>query len=153
MVLDSMVRLPWPGISLTLIQLLDHSVTVSLSVSLSFYFSGSPLPLCVSVLWSVTIMWTVRELAKARHRAWPSNRETHHGPLQSLQEVRGQRWRGGACMRPCLPFHAAHPSPSPLCGPLLTDTPPSLPLTYTIRSLPLLFSPSDDWHYQHDKPR
>lgn len=34
-----------------------------------------------------------RSIAQARHRAWPSNGQTHHRPVQSLQEVRAQRWR------------------------------------------------------------
>ena len=30
-------------------------------------------------------------VVKASHGAWPSNWETYHGPIQSLQEVRGHR--------------------------------------------------------------
>lgn len=83
------------------------------SLPLSSYF---PLfLLCVShsiVLFSLRFVSSVPRppcppagettIVKASHRAWPPNWETYHGPVQSLQEVRGCR------LLQCLPlFH--HP--------------------------------------------
>lgn len=70
----------WPDLSLSSSCCfpLVHFCVFSCFSSLCASFSQ---PLCPSARETTVV--------KASHRAWPSNWETYHGPIQSLQEVRG----------------------------------------------------------------
>lgn len=48
--------------------------------------------LCASFSPSVSLCSGETAVVKASHGAWPSNWETYHSPIQSLQEVRGHKF-------------------------------------------------------------